>query len=141
MCILDLTVINRLDFLKEANHVNVSISHACWGLYIIDNIKELEKALATLKDRKQSMFMFNMISYCKKNDLIYQVTDTVTSEFISSKHSITRHPEFLQEPVYINNLSNNNSINNQNAVSADEDSVDDNKNEKMKNSNISHEMF
>src|SRR5437762_9502395 len=100
----------------------------------------MEKDLATSKARNQSMFMFNMISYCKKNDLIYQVTDTVTSEFISSKHSITRRPEFLQEPVYINNPSNNNSINNQNAVSTDEDPVDDNKNEKMKNSNIPHEI-
>ena len=141
MCILDLTVTNRLSFLKEANCVNVGISHACWSLYIIGNIKELKKALATSKNHKQNMFMFNMISYCKKNGLIYQVTDTVTSEFISSKRSITRHPEFLQESVCINNPSNNDSINNQNAVSADEDSVDDNKNEKMKNNNISHEMF
>ena len=85
--------------------------------------------------------MFNMISYCKKNGLIYQVTDTVMSEFIFSKCFITCCSEFLQEPVYINNFSNNNSINNQNVVSADEDSVNDNKNEKMKNNNISHEMF
>src|SRR5205814_2984326 len=141
VCILDLTVINRLNFLKEANCVNVDIFHACWGLYIVGNIKELEKALATLKNHKQGMFMFNMISYCKKNGLVYQVTDTVTSEFIFSKCFITCCSEFLQESVYINNFSNNNSINNQNAVSADEDSVDNNKNEKMKNSNISHEMF
>src|SRR5947207_15275946 len=101
----------------------------------------MKKDLATLKICKQSMFMFNMISYCKKNDLVYQVTDTVMSEFIFSKHFITHCSEFLQESVYINNLSNNNSINNQNAVFADEDSVNDNKNEKMNNSNISHEMF
>ena len=87
------------------------------------------------------MFMFNMISYCKKNDLIYQVTDTVTSEFIFSKHFIICCSEFLQESVYINNFSNNNSINNQNAIDTDEDLVDENKNERMKNSNIPHEAF
>src|SRR5438046_5871635 len=134
-----MTVINRLYFLKEANCVNVSIFRACWSLYIVSNIKELKKALATSKNHKQSMFMFNMISYCKKNDLIYQVTDTVMSEFIFSKHFIICHSEFLQEPVCINNFSNNDSINNQNAIDTDEDLVDKNKNERMENSNISHE--
>jgi hypothetical protein len=127
ICILDLTVTNRLGFLKEGNRINVGLSRGRWGLYIVGNIKAMESGLKTPKDRKEAAFMCNLISYSVKNRLVYQVGGKVESEFVSSGYSVVRSgklPVCQESNVDINsdNPNTSNSAVTNKAVLDDENS-------------------
>ena len=94
----------------------------------------MKKALQIFKNCKQTIFIFNMISYCKHHSLIYPVMSTVTSEFIFNKHFMARCWEFYQESANINNW---------NSAAAAEEVLesDNNKDWKMKNNNTDHDNF
>lgn len=78
LVVLDLTVSTGVGFLREANRLNVALSRAQEGMYVIANVDGIEKA----GRKRASRFVANTIAFARRQNYVIRIQTPEASHYV-----------------------------------------------------------
>ena len=90
--IFDTVVASQIGFLREPGRLNVGLSRARDGLWIICNAKGLEDACK--KTRKAKAYVGEVVNYCKGSRGFYTIENQEVDKYIDDMAEMYKHLDF-----------------------------------------------
>ncbi|OAX78005.1 hypothetical protein ACJ72_07691 [Emergomyces africanus] len=82
MIIVDLVIDKKIDFLNKLNHINITLSCALHGWYVITNFITFE----TEQYKQVNQFYMKMISHFKQACMFYKIKEMSQCEYLDKQY-------------------------------------------------------